>query len=411
MKTMRPVCRTAMVAVSALLLSTPIVASAAPPEPGLPADLVAAIGRDLHISPQEYERRVDDAQRLADFAGAQRRQAPGSVTDIRLDRTGRAVVALAPGAGGVQAAARRAGFVVAEHPVPQAAEHWGLPAPHVVPVSDPAPATPSADADTTSVAGGDPYISLLPPPSTQGAACSWAFNAVDPQGHPAAITAGHCNVAVLDGHPVSVDQHTAQSLPGRKIGAQNGVFEKSVIDGVRDYSIVRIANPMRDAFRNNLVRGHIDGPPIAVTGVGIPVAGEPVCKSGATTGFTCGVITSVDQPDPNRPPIRFKHTALALPGDSGGALISGTLAMGIVSEGSINTDTKDFPTDPPGLLPPAPPGAPNVGRILQLIGPRTLERLSPPIDAVLPYIPQVSMIAQSIGDVLAQNPGLWIRTK
>ncbi len=404
---MRPVCRAAMVAVSALLLSTPVVASAAPPEPGLPADLVAAIGRDLGISPQEYERRVDDAQRLADFAGTERRQVPGSVTDVRLDSAGRAVVALAQGDGGVRAAAQREGFVVAA--VPHAAEHWNPPAPYAVPVSDPAP--PVADAAATSVAGGDPFISMLPSPSTQGAACSWAFNAIDQQGHPAAITAGHCNVTVLEKRSASVDQHTAQLLPGRKIGAQTGVFEKSVIDGVRDYSIVRIANPMRDAFRNNLVRGHLGGPPIAVTGVGIPVAGEPVCKSGATTGFTCGVITAVDQPDPNRPPIRFKHTALSLPGDSGGALISGTLAMGIVSEGSFDTDTKDFPTDPPGLLPPAPPGTPNVGGILRLIGPRTLEHLSPPIDAVLPYVPQISMIAQSVADVLAQNPGLWIRTK
>jgi hypothetical protein len=283
------------------------------------------------------------------------------------------------------------------------------PAPHADPATAPSPGSP-ATTPIGTVAGGDAFLSPLPSPSTQGAACSWAFNAIDRDGATAALTAGHCNVSALEGRPPSSDQRTVQLLPHRKAGAETGVYEKSVANGTRDYSIVRILDPMRNAFRNNLVRGPIGGPPIAVTGVGIPVAGEPVCKSGATAGFTCGVITAVDQPDPQRPPIRFKHTALALPGDSGGALISGTLAMGIVSEGDITSNTTGFPTDPPRLLPPGPPGVPSLGRILELIGPGTLQRLGPPVDAVLPYVPQVVMIAQSVADVLAQNPGLRIRT-
>ena len=136
----------------------------------------------------------------------------------------------------------------------------------------------------------------------------------------------------------------------------------------------------------------------------------PVCKSGSTTGFTCGVITAVDQPDPQRPPIRFKHTALSLPGDSGGALLSGTLAIGIISDGGIYSDPSQFPTDRPSVLPPAPPGSPSPGRILQQIGPRAFQQAGPLVGQVLPGIPQIAMIAQSVADVLDQNPGLRLRT-
>jgi len=368
--------------------------------------LAAEIGRDLGLSPQEYERRVELAQRLAVFTATERRQSPGSVRGIWLDHAGRGVIAASDGA--VRAAAKRDGFVLAEASTPggDTATHSGR-VDHLLP-EIPAAASPVAPLDP--VAGGDRYMSITEPSKHQGSECSWAFNAVDQDGSPAALTAGHCNAAALAGAPITEDQRSYQLLPGDKPGATTGTFEKSVVDGIRDYSIVRIAKPVRHAFHNNLVRGPVDGPAIAITGVGIPVVGAPVCKSGSTTGFTCGVITAVDQPDPQRPPIRFKHTALSLPGDSGGALVSGSLAMGIVSDGGIYSDPSEFPTDRPGVLPPTPPGTPSLNRILHQIGPRALEQLSPPIDGLLQFVPQVTMIAQSVADVLDENPGLRIRT-
>lgn len=381
------------------------VATASPPATPDTGALAAAVRRDLGISVAEYQRRADLAQQLARFAATERQRSPGSVHGIWLDQHGRAMIAAVGTA--VRTAARQTGFQIAADP----AGSWNSTAPHMDSPTTQAPAdAPVSIPPATQTAGGDVYVSRVPA-SNQVAKCSWAFNVTDTDGMPAALTAGHCNEAVLAGHPLSPDQQTFTWQQDRIAGPASGTFEKSVVDGVRDYSIVRIAPQARKSFHNNLVRGPVDGPAIRITGVGIPVAGAPVCKSGSTTGFTCGVITAVDQPDPQRPPIRFKHTALALPGDSGGALVSGTLAMGIISDGGFYSDPTQFPTDRPGVLPPAPPGSPvTLSRVLEQIGPRALELTGPLAAGVLPLIPQVGMIAQSVADVLAENPGLRLRT-
>lgn len=372
---------------------------AAAPDSGA---LATAVHRDLGISVQEYQRRADLAQRLAAFAATEQRRSPGSVRDIRLDQQGRASIAAVGTA--VRAAARQAGFQLAEasagRPNSVASRADRVPAPRNA---------PTAAAPVDQIAGGDVYLSRTPP-NDRAAKCSWAFNAIEPDGTPAALTAGHCNEAVLAGHPLAPDQQTFPWRNDRVTGPATGAFQKSVVDGIRDYSIVRITPSSRNAFRNNLVRGPVGGPDIRITGAGIPVAGAPVCKSGSTTGFTCGVITAVDQPDPQRPPIRFKHSALSLPGDSGGALLSGTLAIGIISDGGIYSDPTQFPTDRPSVLPPSPPGSPSLGRILQQIGPRAFQQAGPLVGQALPAIPQIAMIAQSVADVLDQNPGLRLRT-
>ncbi|WP_040820474.1 S1 family peptidase [Nocardia jiangxiensis] len=406
MKTTRTAGHAAVATVFALMVCAPVAAAAPPAAPDA-GSLATAVRRDLGISLPEYQRRADLAQQLAAFAATEQRLSPGSVRGVRLGPDGRAMVAAVGAAA--RAAAQQAGFQLSDDPVD--------PSNSAVPQNDrtdrqipAAQDTPSSSAPTGPIAGGDVYLSRTPP-SKQAAKCSWAFNVIAADGTPAALTAGHCNESVLAGRPISPDQQTFPWQNDHVTGPATGSFEKSVVDGIRDYSIVRISPAARNSFRNNLVRGPIGGPAIRITGVGIPVSGAPVCKSGSTTGFTCGVITAVDQPDPQRPPIRFKHTALALPGDSGGALISGTLAMGIISDGGIYSDPSRFPTDRPGVLPPAPPGSPiTLGRILQQIGPQPFQQIGPLVGGVLPYVPQIAMIAQSVADVLDQNPGLHLRT-
>ncbi|QIS20575.1 S1 family peptidase [Nocardia terpenica] len=400
----------AAVAVAALLLSTAAVtgrAAASPTDPvrghELPAALATAVGRDLALSPAEYLRRADLAQRLAGFAADAQRRFPGAVTGTELNQAGQPVVAVRPDAVAARVAARQAGFLLAEA---SATPEFTAAAPGTAPADGPLTGTLAA-TPAGQIAGGDVYVSAQPGQPGEALKCSWAFNAVDRDGDPAALTAGHCNAAALAGLSATDDQQTFELLPGHVVGAQTGTFEKSVVDGVRDYAIVRIADPMRESFRNNLVRG--ENRTIAITGVGVPVVGAPVCKSGATTGFTCGIITQIDQPDPNRPPIRFKHTALSLPGDSGGALVSGTLAMGIISEGAGNTDPGQFPTGKPSQLPPSPL-SPILGQLLENIGPRGFEQAAPLADQFLRGVPQIMMVAQSVADVLADNPGLQVRT-
>ncbi|WP_297613609.1 S1 family peptidase [Nocardia sp.] len=393
-------------------MSTPAVGSAgreAVPDAGLPAALRTAVGRDLGLPPLEYLRRADLAQRLGSFAAEQNRQSPGALSGIRLDADGQGVVSVAPGHDDVRIAARQAGFLSADADVAQ----WDPRADRI----DQRLSGLSDAADLGESAGGDGYIAIARPEGAplvsnqKGSLCSWAFNGVAGDGSSVALTAGHCNLLALADEPNISDQKAYQLLSGRKLGEFLGSFERSVVDGIRDYSIVRLDDAARNSFDNNLVRGPVGAAAIAVTGVGVPVVGAPVCKSGVTTGFTCGVITAVDQPDPLRPPIRFQHTALALPGDSGGALISGTLAMGLVSEGGVSSEP-GFSDDKPGVL--GTPGSPtlpiDLGRILQQIGPERLEQIAPFIAQLLPLVPQVTMTAQSAADILAENPGLRIRT-
>lgn len=405
-------CHSAVVALFTLVLSTPAVGSAggeAVPEVGLPAALGAAVGRDLGLSPGEYVRRAEVAQRLGLFAAEQNRRSAGALGGVWLDSGGGGVVSVEPGHDDVRIAARQNGFHLAD----AAAAQWDPRADRI----DQRISGLSDAADLGESAGGDGYIAVARPEGVplssnlKGSLCSWAFNAAAGDGTSVALTAGHCNLLALADEPNISDQKAYQLLPDRKLGERLGSFGKSVVDGTRDYSIVRLDDAARDSFDNNLVRGPVGASAIAVTGVGIPVVGAPVCKSGVTTGYTCGVITAVDQPDPLRPPIRFQHTALALPGDSGGALISGTLAMGLVSEGGVSSEP-GFSDDKPGVL--GTPGSPappiDLGRILRQIGPQRLEQVAPFITQLLPLVPQVTMTAQAVADIVAENPGLRIRT-
>ncbi|BEK85412.1 S1 family peptidase [Nocardia seriolae] len=337
---------------------------------GLPAALIAAVERDLRMDVGEYLRRVESAQRLSTIAGEVRKRSPGALIGVWLDGQGRAGMAVRRDGDGAGA--------IADVPV--------------------------ADSPPPQVLGGDRFV------NEAGSACSWAFEAIDAEGNPAMVTAGHCDPATVADRPTEPGR-TFEVTAGPKRGAQNGVFEQSVMDGVRDYGIVRILDPARDSFHGNLVRTATGAMPI--TGVGSPVIGEPVCKSGATTGFTCGVILAVDQPDPQRPPIRFTHTALSLPGDSGGALVSGTLAMGIVSRGGYTGDPTQFPTDKPDPTPSITlpqPLADLAKRLLAGDGRPAFEQISPLADTILRAHPQFTMIAQSVADIMAENPGLQLRT-
>ncbi|MEV0679146.1 S1 family peptidase [Actinosynnema sp. NPDC050436] len=81
---------------------------------------------------------------------------------------------------------------------------------------------------------------------------------------------------------------------------------------------------------------------VSVKGGSRGAVGASICKSGATTGWTCGSITGYNQTvtytDPNGGPSTVvrglgKSTVCTMGGDSGGAYISGTQAQGMTSGG------------------------------------------------------------------------------
>ncbi|WP_378734575.1 S1 family peptidase [Nocardia brasiliensis] len=426
-----PIRKTVIAASAAILLCGPTaaVATAQPdPAPNLPAELVAAVARDLKISPEEYLRRADVAQQVAAFATTAQRQYPAVFAGSWLDDSGKAVVALAqgPGADEAQKAAESAGFEVRNVAKSESAlrgeksafERWlegqpaevsalvrgavidtvnnsiavrvdkaGLPMPSFIdparvivmapPVAGEQATLPQASeiaGDARGVlAGGDGYASVAGRLSLR---CSLGFNGTDRSGNIVNITAGHCNPDI----PSAGNDNAARvhELNGDRLGNELGRFQKSVL-GAQDYSIVRIADQSRERFANNEVR--VPGAAsVRIEGVATPVVGAPVCKSGSRTGFSCGVVNAVDQTvqvGERELTQAFSANICALPGDSGGPIVSGRLALGISSASSV----ADYP----------------ICEIPNLIG------------ALTGNAPQ--LFAQPVHVVLSDNPGLRIRTE
>ncbi|MGF6882163.1 streptogrisin C [Nocardia sp. GAS34] len=424
----------AIAASAAALVLGPLTATAsadpAPAQaPNLPPALVAAVQKDLKISPQEYLRRADVAQHVATFTTTAQRQFPQTFAGAWLDQNGKAVVGLAPGQGHDDAAkaVKAAGYQVKEvaksetelRSEKNAFQQWlagqpksvaaqvrgavidtisnalavrvdksGLPMPGFIDPSrvlvmaaapagpqqsDMRTATAIADRSGAPIAAGDAYASVAG--KTQ-LICSSGFNGTDSRGAVVNITAGHCDPNI----PAAGTSNAPgmfEVLPGNELGPQVGTFAKSVL-GAEDYSIVSINAANRGRFSNNLVR--VPGrAPIAITGVVDPVVGQPICKVGSRTGFSCGVVNAVDQEvqvgDHNLEH-SFSANICALPGDSGGPLVSGTNAVGVSSASSV----ADYP----------------ICEIPNIIG------------AVTGNAPQ--LFAQPMRAILADNPGLRVRT-
>ncbi|MFR9750561.1 S1 family peptidase [Nocardia sp. 004] len=421
--------RRALIAASAaILLSGPTtaVATAAPDQtPGMPAELVAALARDLKISPAEYLRRAELAQEVAAFATTAQRRYPAVFAGSWLDQAGKPVIAIADGprADEAEQAAKSAGFGVENVAKSEAVlrgeksafERWledqpeavraqvrgavvdtvnntiavrvdqaGLPMPSFI---DPArvlvTAPPVAGEKTTlqageiagaqgALAGGDGYASISGDESLR---CSLGFNGIDRNGDTVNITAGHCNPDIPSAG--STEAAAIYELHGNDPGARLGVFQKSVL-GAQDYSIVRIDDQAESRFANNAVRVPGAGA-IAIEGVAIPVIGAPVCKSGTRTGFSCGVINAVDQTvqvGERQLTQSFSANICALPGDSGGPVVTGRLALGISSASTV----AQYP----------------VCAIPNLLGVLTGD------------VPQ--LFVQPVHVVLSDNPGLRVRT-
>ncbi|MGW6375952.1 Ig-like domain repeat protein [Rhodococcus sp. NPDC055112] len=173
-----------------------------------------------------------------------------------------------------------------------------------------------AKADTTpapdAVMGGEGYRSG----ETDSDPCSFGFNGTDGDGNAVSITAGHC-----DQHRENAGGWRATKV--RKAGTYVGEFAKALYGNGPDYGWIKIDGSVARRFQNNLVSTH-GGDPVRITGTADAVIGAPACKSGETTGWTCGPITAVD-------PRGFTAKVCVIPGDSGGAIVSGTKAIGITT--------------------------------------------------------------------------------
>jgi streptogrisin C len=156
---------------------------------------------------------------------------------------------------------------------------------------------------------------------SNGFICSVGFNARTSSGGYVFVTAGHCaeGFPTFSRNGVTIGGTRAYSFPGN------------------DYASVNINSPstwnpqgavdMYNGFAR-VVRGQSQAP-----------VGSSLCKSGRTTGWTCGTIQAYNQT------VNYgggdivsglvRHSACVEQGDSGGSNMSGNFAQGVSSGGQL----------------------------------------------------------------------------
>jgi streptogrisin C len=345
--TRRSVAAVAVAVLSAAGLAAALAttATAGPPPPPLAADrgLVAALVRDLHLTPYQAIARIGREAAAAraestlkarlgpDFAGAwmnadatelvvgvttasqiqaveaegarpelvrrslaqldavkarldrNARGAPRSVPGWYVDTPGNTVVVLARDVAAAKAFAHSSGLVDADVRIQPSTE-------------DPRP--------LVDVIGGNAYY------IGSGTRCSIGFAV-----NGGFVTAGHCGTT-----------GATTTQPG-------GTFAGASFPG-NDYAWVRTA-------AGNTSRPLVNRYPGTVTVAGSTEApvGASVCRSGSTTGWHCGTVqqknASVTYPEGTITGLT-RTNACAEPGDSGGSWLSGDQAQGVTSGGSGN---------------------------------------------------------------------------
>lgn len=232
--------------------------------------------------------------------------------------------------------------------------------------------------------------------------CSFGFNATDAGGNTVNITAGHCdpNNLIEPSAKTTEPQHVHEFKAGR-LGTEIGDFEVSRF-APEDYAIVRINETFAPRFQNNLVStrrmdssaqapdvqtagsnaglSRIGADVLRIDGITEPVVGTAICKTGFTSGYSCGTVLGAGQrglirgvPGRGDQPVKIENMFYAALcgqlGDSGGPIFAGTKALGLSS--AIVTAGSSFD--------------PGCGHVPLLLG-------------------------QPISTVLQDNPGLTIRT-
>lgn len=152
---------------------------------------------------------------------------------------------------------------------------------------------------------------------SNGYVCSLGFNAQKSSGGYAFVTAGHCT----EGYPTF---------------SRNGVTVGSTISysfPTNDYGAVNINDSAY--WQPQAAVDMYNGSARVVSGYSQAAVGSSVCKSGRTTGWTCGTIQAYNQTvNYGNGDIVYglvQHSACVEQGDSGGSNITGNLAQGITS--------------------------------------------------------------------------------
>lgn len=237
------------------------------------------------------------------------------------------------------------------------------------------PATALAD----EVVNGQGYASHVT--GDKYALCSIGWNGFNKGGDPAVITAGHCtddgSLSKTELTDATQDDAANPASPGFRLGKELGTFGFSQFGGANnapailgtDVAVIDDINPELNQLPKmtdwTTPTSPKDSGPV-VTGVSEAVPGTQICKSGRTTGFTCGSVLELGifsvggKSYPTTPGVceanadaagcddlrlvrGFASDLVSAEGDSGGAIFTGTTtsksgtAVGMVSAGGKTT--------------------------------------------------------------------------
>ncbi len=298
----------------------------------LPAGLTAALERDLGMSGAEYLAEGELTARAADLV-AELDDAGISVEGTRLD-DGRLSVIVATAVDAARAQRLGATAEVGERPTVDL---------------DGAALEPAAD-----LYGGTPYYYLDPSSSTGASRCSTGFSgAATANGARQIITAGHClGNSASERQIITMAAPNQTGLLGEKIGLP--VAGSYVAGGGWDFGLVGVTNSSVVARPGVLTWGGGQSAPLATPPLvlrdayGLSTAGATLCKSGSTTGWTCGTVIGFvnDQPigkagSPDTYTIDAIVACITVrQGDSGGSAIIGSSAIGVTSATGVVDDAR-----------------------------------------------------------------------
>ncbi|MFJ4714289.1 putative Ig domain-containing protein [Streptomyces sp. NPDC088785] len=340
--------------------------SPTPSNARVPADVRAAMARDLDLTPRAVDARIAAERHAEQIATSLRGRLGDQVAGMWFDAgDGRLHASAVTGAerraieasGAVAHTARHTSARLDE--VTRAIGRWGKGVPGLISwgpdvrtnrvrvVVDPA----RADARTTALrerlAGLGDLVTLTESrdvPRQQGGSvvggekwtpgsespCSVGFPVIRSGGAKAFLTAGHCTN--------DVDQ-PAFGKDGTRVGTSNRSGTGSINSSEGDFGIVEVDQAGWDL--STKVSGWGKGD-VTLTGSADAVVGTAVCHSGQTTGFQCGEVTKVNQSvDYGNVVIDgLSYTsACSAGGDSGGSYVTATggKAVGLHSGGGSAT--------------------------------------------------------------------------
>ncbi|WP_157987527.1 Ig-like domain-containing protein [Jiangella endophytica] len=314
----------------------------------LPATLREAIERDLGVAPEQYLANAERARAASDAATVLRNQgvdvlgASINGQDVTIN-VGSDADAAAVEASGARVVVGPLDVLDTEREVQPARDHKG----------------------------GYGYAYQISEPDETGAfslsRCSVGFSGYDPDGNSRYLTAGHCGVDEATGeqftypvHHIELDapiwgtEDWASEFPGPDLGEfVPGSFHYG---DEHDGGLVDITNSEWTAVPQVAGWAGGSGAPdeasVTIRGPIDAVVGAQACKSGATSGWTCGEILVPVQSTPvgEQAVTGFIFNACMLGGDSGGSVVVGNYALG-VNSGSTHDGRTDCDTWNPAQSP------------------------------------------------------------